>query len=94
MDHFQSGLWLISGGVVPGWCRGGAEVVPGLFATPVIIIIYVLLNVSVAHQGTMHVQAFLFRAEFFVATFALSLQWQLCGAAARRDLGNDARLHL
>ena len=74
--------------------RGGAEVVPGPLETPVGTITHVLFNVSVSHEGILHVQAFLFRAEVYVATFASSLQWQLFGAAARRGLGSDVRLHL
>ena len=28
LDNFTSRRWLGLAGVVPGWCRGGAEVVP------------------------------------------------------------------
>ena len=83
MDHFQTRLWL-----------GSGEVVPRPLGTPVSTIQNVLFSVSVAREGTVHVRALLFRVEFFVATFASSLQWQLCGAAARRGLGSDARLRL
>ena len=51
---------------------------PGSFATPAVIIKCVLLNVSVAPQGTIHVQSLLFRKNFFVATLSSSMATVRC----------------